>query len=315
MTSRVRGRVRGPLGARQAAGAVLPAGLLGCAALLVQLLHRQTGTEGLLVGLALAVLPVPFVLAALSWLNQGARLPGRTLALCLAWGSVAATTIALVANDWASDYLESVRGATAWGTDLATPLIEESAKGAVLLAAMLPLRRPPRHGTGPTPGARARLRHRAVARALVLGGMSACGFAFTENALYLGRAFSDDRQQRLESIGLGLAPSLRDYDDTVHTFLLRALLSPFAHPLFTALTGLGFAVALTGARRAARLAAPAGWLAAVALHGCWNAAAARGVHGFLLVYGLLMVPCFAALALLALWARARPRGAAADPPR
>ncbi len=43
----------------------------------------------------------------------------------------------------------------------------------------------------------------------------------------------------------------------------------------------------------------------MALHGTWNAAAGLGTHGFLLVYGLLMVPCFAALVCFAVWARAR----------
>ncbi|WP_051969831.1 PrsW family intramembrane metalloprotease [Kitasatospora azatica] len=316
-----------PISARPTGSALLLAALLGCTGLLVHQVQRQTGTTGLLVGLGLAVLPVPFVLAALTWLNQSARVPGRRLALCLAWGSSAATTIALFANGWASDYLTALQGSArggAWGADYASPLIEETAKGAVLLVTMLPLRRlgrkrpgwqgpgrrrpGRRRGAGPTPLARARLRHRAVATGLVLGGMSACGFAFTENVLYLGRAFTDDQQQRLESIGLGLNPSLRDYDGTVHTFVLRALLSPFAHPLFTALTGLGLAVSLSCSRRwAARLAAPAGWLAAVALHSTWNAAAGLGTHGFLLVYALLMVPCFGALAGLALWARSRPR--------
>ncbi|MFI9270281.1 PrsW family intramembrane metalloprotease [Kitasatospora sp. NPDC052896] len=296
----------------------LPAGpaattllLAACGVAILHLVQRQTGTTGLLVGLGLALLPLPFVLGALAWLNQSARVPTARLALCLAWGSCAATTVALLANGWASSYLTSLqgsaRGATL-GSDLATPLIEESAKGAVLLLTVLPLRRHrTRRGTGPTPPARARLRRRAVAVGLVLSGCTACGFAFTENVLYLGRAFTDDQQQRLDSIGLGLSPSLRDYDDTVHTFVLRALLSPFAHPLFSALTGLGLAVALTTARRRlARLAAPAGLLAATALHGVWNAAAGLGTHDFLLVYLLLMVPCFAALTALACWAAACP---------
>lgn len=136
--------------------------------------------------------------------------------------------------------------------------------------------------------------------------MTACGFAFTENALYLGRAFTTDQRQRLDSIGLGDPPSLRDFDGTVQTFVLRALLSPFAHPLFTALTGIGLAVALTTGRRwLARLAAPTGLLLAMALHGTWNAAADLGTDGFLVVYGALMVPCFAALVCFAAWARSR----------
>ncbi|MCX4747448.1 PrsW family intramembrane metalloprotease [Kitasatospora sp. NBC_01287] len=304
MSSPSRPRSAGPT----ATGLVLAAS----AVLLVHLVQAQTGTTGLLVGLGLAVLPLPFVLAALTWLNQSARVPARRLALCLVWGSCAAATIAMLANGWASDTLTALQGSSrgeTLGAEFASPLIEESAKGAVLLLTMAPpLRRWARAARlAPTPPARARLRHRAVATGLVLSGFSACGFAFAENVLYLGRAFTDDQRQRLDAIGLGLSPSLRDYDDTVRTFVLRALLSPFAHPLFTALTGLGLAVALTSRRRwPARLAAPLGLLAAVALHGAWNAAAGLGTHGFLLVYAALMVPCFAALTGLALWAGARP---------
>ena len=274
--------------------------LSGCGVLVLQQVERQTGTTGLLVGLGLAVLPMPFVLGALLWLNQSAQVPTRRLALCLAWGSCAATAVAVLANGWAGTYLASLEGGSrgaALGSDVASPLIEESAKGVVLLLTMLPR-------------TAAVERHRAVATGIVLAAITAAGFAFTENVLYLGRAFTDDQQQRLDSIGLGDAPSLRDYDDTVHTFLLRALLSPFAHPLFSALTGLGLTLALTTSRRwLARGAAPAGLLLASALHGGWNAAAGLGTHGFLLVYAVLMVPCFAALVALACWARHVPRRA------
>ncbi|WP_344444592.1 PrsW family intramembrane metalloprotease [Kitasatospora nipponensis] len=319
------------------AGPAASALLLGaCAVLIVHLVQSQTGTTGLLVGLGLAVLPVPFVLGALTWLNQSAQVPARRLALCLAWGSCAATTAALLANGWASDYLTALQGSArgqTLGAEFATPLIEETAKGVVLVLTMLPLRRAARGrsgrdgadgnaghcgearedgcgqappGPGPTRADRARLRRRAVASGIVLSGITACGFAFTENVLYLGRAFTDDQRQRLDSIGLGMSPSLRDYDDTVHTFVLRALLSPFAHPLFTALTGVGLAVTLTARRRwPARLAAPGGLLLAVALHGAWNTAAGRGTHEFLLVYALLMVPCFVLLTGLALWSHGR----------
>lgn len=323
--------------------------LAGCAALILQLVQRQTGTTGLLVGMGLAMLPLPFVLGALAWLNQTARVPLRHTLFCLAWGAFAATTVAIMANGWASDFLITHQGSTRGGTlgaEFATPLIEETAKGAALLLLVLPVRRrlrcraertcavlarrapgplrrsarrlrrphPLRARLRPLPyfrprprtRTRARSNPRTLAAGTVLGGVTACGFAFTENALYLGRAFTDDQQTRLDSIGLGAAPSLRDYDSTVHTFVLRGLLSPFAHPLFTALTGLGLAISLTTARRwLARLAAPVGLLLSMALHGTWNAAAGLGTHGFLLVYGLLMVPCFAALVCFSVWARAR----------
>ncbi|MER5639784.1 PrsW family intramembrane metalloprotease [Kitasatospora sp. NPDC002227] len=312
--------------------------LAGCGVLILQLVHRQTGTVGLLVGMGLALLPLPFVLGALAWLNQTGRVPLRHTLFCLAWGACAATTVAIMANGWASDFLiahqGSARGETL-GAEFATPLIEETAKGAALLLLLLPVRRRLRCRTVRTraalarrspaplrrsarrllraprasylhPRSRARRNPRTLAAGVVLGGVTACGFAFTENALYLGRAFTDDQQARLDGIGLGETPSLRDFDSTVHTFVLRGLLSPFAHPLFTALTGLGLAVALTTGRRwLARTAGPAGLLLSMALHGVWNAAAGLGTHGFLLVYAALMVPCFAALVCFAAWARAR----------
>ncbi|MGE7435932.1 PrsW family intramembrane metalloprotease [Kitasatospora sp. NPDC001175] len=330
--------------------------LAACGVLILDLVHRQTGTTGLLVGLGLALLPLPFVLGALAWLNQTARVPLRHALFCLAWGAFAATTVAIMANGWASDFLiahqGSARGETI-GAEFATPLIEESAKGAALVILLLPLHRrlrcraertctvlarrspaplrrsvrrlrnAPRlrrylrplpyfrpvtyHGPHPRDGRRrARSSPRTLAAGVVLGGVTACGFGFTENALYLGRAFTDDQQTRLDGIGLGEPPSLRDFDTTVHTFVLRGLLSPFAHPLFSALTGLGIAIGLTTGRRwAARLAAPVGLLLAMALHGAWNAAAGLGTHGFLLVYGAVMVPAFVALVCFAVWARAR----------
>ncbi|MER7671949.1 PrsW family intramembrane metalloprotease [Kitasatospora sp. NPDC096128] len=333
--------------------------LLCCGALILHLVQRQTGTVGLLVGLGLAMVPLPFVLGGLAWLNLTARVPLRHTVFCLGWGACAATTVAILANNWTADYLTAHHNAFGGllGAGVATPVIEESAKATALLVLLLPLgrrrcrgrrtgrpcapllhrapaprrprpyqRRPAGpHARGrlrlrpylrplpylrpapPAPGsAHRRSRPRTLAAGMVLGGTTACGFAFTENALYLGRAFSTDQRNRLDSIGLGDPPSLRDFDSTVQTFVLRALLSPFAHPLFTALTGIGLAVALTTGRRwLARLAAPAGLLLAMVLHGTWNAAADLGTDGFLVVYGVLMVPCFAALVGFALWARSR----------
>ncbi|QKW20996.1 PrsW family intramembrane metalloprotease [Kitasatospora sp. NA04385] len=322
-----------PLRRPAMSSAVAALALAGSGVLILHLVQRQTGTTGLLVGLGLALLPLPFVLGALAWLNRTARVPTRHTLFCLAWGACAATTVAILANGWASDFLIAHRGARGetLGAEFATPLIEEIAKGSALLVLLLPLRRRHRceedrpcgrwrrllwHRPGtrrpahfrPDPGGRrrARSRPRTLAAGVVLGGVTACGFAFTENALYLGRAFTADRQARLDAIGLGEPPSLRDFDGTVHTFVLRALLSPFAHPLFTALTGLGLALTLsTGRRWPARLGAPIGLLLAMGLHGVWNAAAGLGTDGFLLVYGLVMVPCFAALVCFSVWAQTR----------
>ena len=351
------GRLRAPY---RPGGSSVPAAfaLAGCGLLILRLVQRQTGTTGLLVGLGLAVLPLPLVLGSAAWLNRVARVPLRHAVFCLAWGACTATTVAIVANDWAGGLLVAYQGSalgTAYGADVASPLIEEICKAAALVVLLLPVRRRPSCRTGRScallagartstavpqprnsngsngsgraaglprirphlrplpyfrpaaplapgrrPHARARTSPRTLAAGTVLGAVTACGFAFTENALYLGRAFTGDRES------LPGSPTLRDFDTTVHTFVLRVLLSPFAHPLFTVLTGLGIAVALTtGHRLLSRVAAPAGLAAAVGLHGVWNAAAGLGTEGFLLVYGLVMVPSFAGLVCFAVWARTR----------
>ncbi|MCZ9340652.1 PrsW family intramembrane metalloprotease, partial [Streptomyces sp. TRM76130] len=131
---------------------------------------------------------------------------------------------------------------------------------------------------------------------VVLAGFTATGFAFTENILYLGNAFGTDQ------LTGGVASV------TAATFFVRAVMSPFAHPLFTAVTGLGFGLlALRGDHRRPRhaLLPPAGLLLAVGLHALWNGSSALGEYGFFIVYATFMVPVFGLLTWLAVWSRQR----------
>ena len=66
--------------------------------------------------------------------------------------------------------------------------------------------------------------------------MVGVGFAFTENILYLASAYDGS-----DNLGPG------GVDALTGTFILRCLVSPFAHPLFTACIGVG-----VGHRRLAR---------------------------------------------------------------
>ena len=98
------------------------------------------------------------------------------------------------------------------------------------------------------------------------------------------------------------------------TFVLRCLFSPFAHPLFTAFTGIGVGIAVVA--RSARRARPgaAGRLRlAVAAHAIWNTSTVFGFDSFVGVYLLLMAPGVRRAGRLAVWAApvrapdARPR--------
>lgn len=119
----------------------------------------------------------------------------------------------------------------AWAAVVSAPVIEEVTKGIGVYWA---LRRKEIDG---------------VMDGIVYAGWVALGFAVIEDILYFADAF--------------------EADALIQVFVVRALLTPFAHPLFTAWTGL--AIGLAVARRQSVLAnAIWGLGLAIACHGAWN---------------------------------------------
>ncbi|MEU2448985.1 PrsW family intramembrane metalloprotease [Streptomyces sp. NPDC012765] len=245
---------------------------------ILELVREQTGTSGFFVGLGLALLPVAPLMAAFRWLGRAAPAPWSQLLFCFGWGACTAALIAILANNFATEWIAAATAdasaADHLGSVAIAPVVEESAKAAALLL-VFAFRR--RHFTGPADG-------------FVVAGFTATGFAFTENILYLGNAFVEDLAEdsgALESV-------------TAATFFVRIVLSPFAHPLFTVLTGLGFGVAAVSARRPRRIFLPLLGLAlAMGMHALWNGSSQFGEHGFYVVYACVMVPAFGLLVWLA----------------
>ncbi|GHD84759.1 protease PrsW [Streptomyces naganishii JCM 4654] len=253
---------------------------------ILALVRRQTGTEGFLVGLGLAVLPVPLLMAAFRWLDRVEPGPWRNLLFAFAWGACAAALIAIVANSFATRWIATSTAdpssADTLGATVIAPIVEESAKAAAVLLIFLFRRR---DFTGIVDG-------------VVIAGVTATGFAFTENILYLGTAFGTDQM----SGGQGIASV------TAATFFVRVIMSPFAHPLFTVLTGIGFGLAaLSGDRQHLRriLFPLAGLLLAMGMHAFWNGSSTFGEYGFFAVYGAFMVPAFGLLTWLVVSTRQR----------
>ena len=59
--------------------------------------------------------------------------------------------------------------------------------------------------------------------------------------------------------------------------MVRCLVSPFAHPLFTAFTGIGVGIAVNSRSRTTRIVAPAvGYGCAVLAHAVWNTSTVYG---------------------------------------
>ncbi|MGN6598404.1 MAG: PrsW family intramembrane metalloprotease [Actinomycetes bacterium] len=260
--------------------AMLALVMVGAGMLLLGVLTADTGTVGFLAGLSCALVPVVPVLAALMWLDRYEPEPTGLLVICFGWGATIAALVALIINSSAQAVLLAAQQGSAFTTTatVVAPFVEEAAKGIIILL-LARYRRQEFDG---------------VVDGIVLAGVTALGFAFTENILYFGHALlgSDGAPGGLFALGI--------------TFLLRGVLGPFAHPFFTACTGVGVGIALTTRHRWLRLVAPVGgYLVAVALHSAWNTVASLGLGGFVQAYALLMVPLFCVAALVAVAARRR----------
>ncbi|MFF7051128.1 PrsW family glutamic-type intramembrane protease [Streptomyces griseorubiginosus] len=253
---------------------------------ILALVRQQTGSEGFLVGLGLAVLPVPLLIAAFRWLDRVEPGPWRNLLFAFAWGACAAALIAIIANSFATKWIATATadpsGADTLGATVIAPIVEESAKAAAVLLVFLFRRR---DFTGIVDG-------------VVIAGVTATGFAFTENILYLGTAFGTDQLTGDRGIA----------SVTAATFFVRVVMSPFAHPLFTVLTGIGFGISALSAERQhiRRVLFPlSGLLLAMGMHATWNGSSTFGEYGFFAVYAMFMVPAFALLTWLVIWTRQR----------
>jgi RsiW-degrading membrane proteinase PrsW (M82 family) len=223
---------------------------------------------------ALAAIPVvPLVLCYL-WLDRYEPEPRRLLLLGLLWGAFAATFGALV--------VQGIGGLFAGVTDevslaLLAPVTEEASKGLFLLL-LLWWRRAELDG---------------ILDGIVYAGMVGIGFAFTENILYLGASYNGT-----DGMGPGGIAGITS------TFVVRAVFSPFAHPLFTAFTGIGVGIAVGTRKPVLRWLAPlGGYLVAVLAHATWNGSTIFGFEGFVGAYFLIMVPAFAGLIWLGVWSR------------
>ena len=121
---------------------------------------------------------------------------------------------------------------------------------------------------------------------IIYGALVGIGFAFVEDIVYY--------LQSLQAGQLGV------------TFFLRGIMGPFAHPLFTAATGIGIGIAVSTRRPATRVLAPIlGFLAAVVMHGIWNGSTFWGAQGFLFAYGAIILPLLVVVLAVAIWARSR----------
>jgi hypothetical protein len=146
------------------------------------------------------------------------------------------------------------------------PVVEETLKGLVLIG-LLWRRRD--ELDGPTDG-------------IIYAAMVGLGFAMMENVGYYINALVTPERGGIALLG--------------YTFVLRGVLAPLLHPIFTSMTGLG--VAYAASRRHATWAVPAGLLAAILLHGIWNGLSHYGAAGLVAGYAIMFCVLVVLVAIL-----------------
>jgi len=253
-----------------------------CGLFLFGLATARVGVLAVAIGVLAALVPVVVVVAGFLWVDRWEPEPAKLLLLAFAWGACIATVTALLINSTAEavgDELLGTGGGSTLAALVSAPIVEEAAKGAFVLLVLW----------------RLRSEFDGVVDGVVYAGFSAAGFAFTENIYYFGRAFAEH--------GLGNGTNA----GVLAAFFLRGVLSPFTHPLFAVLTGIGIGIAARTPSKLMRVLAPlAGYLAAVSLHALWNSAALLGgSKTFLTVYFLIMVPLFLGVLYLVVLQRRR----------
>jgi RsiW-degrading membrane proteinase PrsW (M82 family) len=254
---------------------VLVTVLVAVGALLMLLLLAFSGAPRIvLLATGLAALPVGPLVATYLWLDRYEPEPKRLLASGLLWGAFVATVAAILiggVGGYVGGFSENVSLA------VVAPVTEEASKGFFLLL-LLWWRRAELDG---------------ILDGIVYAGMVGIGFAFTENILYLTAAY--DGTDMTGPGGLAGVTS---------TFVVRCVFSPFAHPLFTAFTGVGIGLAVMSRSRGRQmLVIGAGYLLAVTAHALWNGSTIFGIGSFALVYLVLMAPALGGLFGLAVWAQ------------
>ncbi len=210
---------------------------------------------GAMIGLVLSSVAIGIVVLCYLWLDRWEPEPSRLLVLAFVWGASLAVIVSIVLEV----ALGSPDGSTSFASvAIRAPFIEEAAKGAFLLLML----------TG-----RRRLELNSLTDCLVYAGITAAGFAWLEDIAYIGSG---------NTLG-----------ESVLTAIVRLGLGPFAHSLFTSMTGVGVYYALRQRSAAGKLLCiAAGYLVAVLMHGLWNGSSFLGFKGYLAVYVLWMVPMF-----------------------
>jgi len=269
---------RDPEATQRAVGKVLYwVGMFGGLWLLVQMFllppmfSRDPGLEygSMLVGFLLAMPPLVIYLFIPWIVDRYDPEPLWALMMVLSWGAIAACGFSALVNTQIQVGVTQLSGSrefgSAVGACLSAPFIEEITKGIAVFFMFYAFRR----------------EFDGVVDGIIYGCFAALGFAAVENVIYYSRAVKTEMITNREGILAG-------------TFVVRGILAPWGHPLYTAMTGIGFGVARETHKGWLKWVAPlAGLSAAMFLHSVWNTAATISNTAVFLMLPLWFIFVFA----------------------
>jgi protease PrsW len=247
-------------------GAIIGFIVVGIAiVLVVAYLALVLGVGVLFLAGFLALIPLTIVLLGAWWIDRWEPEPIGIRIFAFLWGAGSSIVIALLV-DTAAQIVVAAEGGPNSTTELVqavvqAPMVEEGAKGFGVLLIFLVANK---YFDGPVDG-------------IVYAATVAGGFAFSENIQYFGLGIIDSHTP----------------GDVLFLFVVRGLLSPFAHAMFTSMTGLfiGIAASRFRSRWMGVLFAIIGWVPAVCLHAFWNGSLSF-VSDFFGYYAIVQVPLF-----------------------
>jgi RsiW-degrading membrane proteinase PrsW (M82 family) len=257
------------------------------------ILFASLGIVPAIIAAIVAFAPAMLYLLPFMFLDRYDPEPLWLLALAFAWGALVAVLVSIVINTIIAIVATIIAMAGGLPPELGSvvaavfsaPIFEEGSKGIGLLILLIFFRR----------------YFDDILDGIVFAGVIALGFATVENVLYYGRGL----------LGGGLF-------GLALLFVLRGVLSPFAHATFTSMTGIGCGIARESHKTFVRVVMPVvGYICAMLLHMLWNSMALLmsialsvtglsstcsviglggaenlSMCGFFLGYGVLEIPLF-----------------------
>ena len=206
------------------------------------------------------------------WIGKWDPEPAFMRIAAFIWGAIGSVTFTMLFTLLVWEPLAPSSQFT--GATIQAPVVEEFAKGIFILVVALFFKK---YMNSPVDG-------------VVYILLVAAGFAFTENILYF-----------TQSLAAGGTEALSQ------TFVLRGVLSPFAHSMFSLPMGILLGLAVRKHYNAGKILLMflAGYLPAMLLHGLWNGSSffIEDMNLWFLFYGIVQLPLFIGAVYVVAWLR------------